>query len=47
MDMANRLAAVADTLTDNTGLQAAIARQDAPASQMIVNRALYGGQTET
>lgn len=45
VDMANRLAAVADTLSDNAELQAAIARQDAPASQMIVNRALYGSQT--
>ena len=47
VDMANRLAAVADTLSDNAELQAAIARQDAPASQMIVNRALYGSHSET
>jgi xylose isomerase len=40
--MANKLKSVADTLTDNAELQAAIARQDAPASQLIVNRALYG-----
>ena len=47
VDMANRLAAVADTLSDNAELQAAIARQDAPASQMIVNRALYGSHSGT
>jgi xylose isomerase len=40
--MANKLKSVADTLTDNAELQAAIARQDAPASQLIVNSALYG-----
>jgi xylose isomerase len=41
VDMANKLAAVADTLTDNVELRDAIARQDAPASQTIVNNALY------
>lgn len=41
VDMANKLAAVADTLTDNAELRDAIARQDAPASQTIINNALY------
>lgn len=40
--MANKLKAVADSLTQNAKLQAAIANQDAPTSQSIVNRALYG-----
>lgn len=41
VEMANTLSAVADSLKDNTELHAAIARQDAPASQTIINRALY------
>ena len=42
VEMANKLSAIADTLADNDELRAAIARQDAPSSQTIVNRALYG-----
>jgi xylose isomerase len=45
VDAANRLAAIAAELTDNAELRSAIARQDAPASQTIVNRALYGGDS--
>lgn len=41
VEMANKLSAIAETLSDNAELLAAIARQDAPASQRIVNRALY------
>lgn len=37
-----RLRAIARSLVDHEGLRAAIARQDAPASQMIVAEALYG-----
>jgi xylose isomerase len=37
-----RLRAIARSLVDDEGLRAAIARQDAPASQMIVAEALYG-----
>lgn len=37
-----RLKAVAAGLADDAALASAIARQDAPASQMIVARALYG-----
>jgi sugar phosphate isomerase/epimerase len=37
-----RLKAIAAGLADDAALAAAIARQDAPASQMIVARALYG-----
>jgi xylose isomerase len=37
-----RLRAIARALVDDEGLRAAIARQDAPASQMIVAEALYG-----
>jgi len=45
--MANKLSAVADTLTDNEQLRTAIANQDAPASQTIVNHALYSMPTNT
>jgi len=41
VDMCNRLLGVAEKLTDNRDLQEAIAKQDAPASQSIVNRYLY------
>ncbi|NND91377.1 MAG: TIM barrel protein [Granulosicoccus sp.] len=44
VEMANRLAAVASKLTNHAELRAAIANQDAPASQRIVNNALYGDQ---
>jgi xylose isomerase len=37
-----RLQEIAASLADDQALAAAIARQDAPASQAIVNRALYG-----
>jgi xylose isomerase len=37
-----RLREIAASLEDDQALAAAIARQDAPASQAIVNRALYG-----
>lgn len=40
--MTDRLRAIADTLKDDAGLAAAIARQDAATSQRIVARALYG-----
>lgn len=42
VEMANKLAAVASTLTDNAELKSAIANQDAPRSQTIVNNALFG-----
>ena len=41
VDMCNRLMSVAQRLTDNTELKNAIANQDAPASQTIVNQYLY------
>jgi len=41
VDMCNRLMQVATSLTDHHELQQAILRQDAPASQTIVNRHLY------
>jgi len=47
VEMANTLAAVADKLTNNAELRNAIANQDAPASQTIVNRALYGNTLAT
>lgn len=47
VDMANKLAAVADTLTDNAELRNAIARQDAPASQTIINNVLYNSSIKT
>ncbi len=47
VEMANKLAAVANSLTDNAELQAAIAQQNAPASQTIVNRALYASHQTT
>jgi len=47
VEMANTLAAVAAKLTNNTELRNAIANQDAPASQTIVNRALYGNTLAT
>jgi sugar phosphate isomerase/epimerase len=43
--MAERLRAVASSLTDNADLAAAIARQDATASLAIVADALYGTKT--
>jgi len=43
VEMCNRLSGVAEKLIDNRDLQDAIARQDAPASQAIVNRNLYAG----
>lgn len=42
VEMANKLAAIARGLTGHSGLREAIAKQDAPASQTIVNNALYG-----
>ncbi len=41
VEMANKLASIAAKLVGNQELRAAIANQDAPASQQIVNRAMY------